>query len=107
GSITCLPGLAGKYRIRTQPKKIVEHLRRSDLRFRITPKSAHKNLLHRADRFLESPAMQTQQPIRLRRRTFVAGTAAIASALSTRSAVAANEKINVGFIGYGLIGKRH
>src|SRR5438270_11743017 len=52
-------------------------------------------------------AMQTEQPTRLPRRTFVAGAAAMASALSARSAVAANEKINVGFIGYGLIGKRH
>src|SRR5437868_2004514 len=51
--------------------------------------------------------MQTEQPTRLPRRTFVAGAAAMASALSARSAVAANEKINVGFIGYGLIGKRH
>src|SRR5947209_14831071 len=51
--------------------------------------------------------MQSDQPIRLRRRTFVAGAAAAASALSARSAVAANDKINVGFIGYGLIGKRH
>src|SRR6478736_5920447 len=41
------------------------------------------------------------------RRSFVAGAAAAAGALAVRSAVAANEKINVGFIGYGLIGKRH
>src|SRR5438874_11749867 len=46
---------------------------------------------------------------KLPRRSFVAGaTAAIATtAAATKSAVAANEKINVGFIGYGLIGKRH
>jgi predicted dehydrogenase len=44
----------------------------------------------------------------LPRRSFVAGTtAAIATAAAAQSAVAANEKINVGFIGYGLIGKRH
>src|SRR5437588_8909790 len=42
------------------------------------------------------------------RRTFVAGSTAVtASLLMARSAVAANEKINVGCIGYGLIGKRH
>ncbi len=42
------------------------------------------------------------------RRSFLAATAAIAtSAGAVRSASAANEKINVGFIGYGLIGKRH
>ena len=45
----------------------------------------------------------------LTRRGFVAGTtAAIATSASVaRTAVAANEKINVGFVGYGLIGKRH
>jgi predicted dehydrogenase len=45
----------------------------------------------------------------LTRRSFVAGTTAAiaATASAARSAVAANEKINVGFIGYGLIGKRH
>jgi len=43
------------------------------------------------------------------RRSFIAGTAATiaTSAAAVRSACAANEKINVGFIGYGLIGKRH
>jgi predicted dehydrogenase len=41
------------------------------------------------------------------RRAFVAGAAAAASAAAIRTASAANEKINVGFIGYGLIGKRH
>src|SRR5438132_1990064 len=42
------------------------------------------------------------------RRTFVAGSTAIAAtAVMARTAVAANEKINVGFIGYGLICKRH
>src|SRR5438874_6521713 len=46
---------------------------------------------------------------KLPRRSFVAGaTAAIATtAAAVKSASAANEKINVGFIGYGLIGKRH
>src|SRR5436190_8786185 len=44
----------------------------------------------------------------LQRRDFVAGTtAAVATSLTIHSAVAASEKINVGFIGYGLIGKRH
>src|SRR3954468_5796257 len=53
--------------------------------------------------------MNRFQPIvPLNRRSFVAGaTAAIATVTATTSAVAANEKINVGFIGYGLIGKRH
>jgi predicted dehydrogenase len=42
------------------------------------------------------------------RRTFVAASsAALAATLAARYSVAANEKINVGFIGYGLIGKRH
>jgi len=43
------------------------------------------------------------------RRSFLAGTTAAiaASSAAVRSASAANEKINVGFIGYGLIGKRH
>jgi predicted dehydrogenase len=46
---------------------------------------------------------------RLPRRSFLAGTtAAIATtAAVVKSASAANEKIGVGFIGYGLIGKRH
>jgi len=43
----------------------------------------------------------------LPRRTFCASTAAVVSAAAVKSASAANEKINVGFIGYGLIGKRH
>lgn len=43
----------------------------------------------------------------LPRRTFLATTTAAASALAVRSASAANEKINVGCIGFGLIGKRH
>jgi predicted dehydrogenase len=54
--------------------------------------------------------METNQTISaFPRRSFVAGTAvAIAStAAVVKSASAANEKINVGFIGYGLIGKRH
>jgi predicted dehydrogenase len=48
-------------------------------------------------------------PLRLPRRSFIAGTtAAVATtAAAFKPAVAANEKINVGFIGYGLIGKRH
>src|SRR3954470_20928362 len=43
----------------------------------------------------------------LPRRAFCASTAAALSAAAVKSASAANEKINVGFIGYGLIGKRH
>jgi predicted dehydrogenase len=48
-------------------------------------------------------------PPKLPRRSFLATTtAAIATtAAAAKSASAANEKINVGFIGYGLIGKRH
>jgi predicted dehydrogenase len=47
-------------------------------------------------------------PLQFPRRSFIAGTtAAIASAAAVGSASAASEKINVGFIGYGLIGKRH
>lgn len=44
----------------------------------------------------------------LNRRAFVAGSAAtVATALSRRSIAGANERIGVGIIGYGLIGKRH
>jgi predicted dehydrogenase len=46
-------------------------------------------------------------PPNIQRRSFVAGATAAACSLAARSTVAANEKINVGFIGYGLIGKRH
>src|SRR5687767_4214330 len=47
-------------------------------------------------------------PLPLPRRSFIAGTTAVvACSAAANSAVAANEKINVGFIGYGLIGKRH
>src|SRR6476469_870528 len=50
----------------------------------------------------------TRWPATLPRRSFVAGTtAAVATAIAARQSSAANEKINVGFIGYGLIGKRH
>src|SRR5436853_4890566 len=53
--------------------------------------------------------MERNQPTSmLPRRSFLAATTAIAaSATAVRSASAANERINVGFIGYGLIGKRH
>jgi predicted dehydrogenase len=45
---------------------------------------------------------------RLARRAFVSGASAVAaSAVAARAASAPNEKIGVGFIGYGLIGKRH
>ena len=44
---------------------------------------------------------------RLHRRTFVGLTAASVAAAASRQAVAANEKIGIGLIGYGLIGKRH
>ena len=44
----------------------------------------------------------------LPRRAFVSGAAAgVASTLVSRMTVAANDKIGVGFIGFGLIGKRH
>jgi predicted dehydrogenase len=44
----------------------------------------------------------------LPRRAFVAGSAAGAiSALAAGRAVAASEQIGIGFVGYGLIGKRH
>src|SRR5437868_12268705 len=54
--------------------------------------------------------MEPSQPTStLPRRYFLAGTTAAiaATAAAAKSATAANEKINVGFIGYGLIGKRH
>ncbi len=44
----------------------------------------------------------------LNRRTFVkAGAAALLTAASWRRVLGANERVGVGFIGYGLIGKRH
>lgn len=43
----------------------------------------------------------------MQRRTLLSGIALAATHVAARSAVAANDKINVGFIGYGLIGKRH
>ena len=44
----------------------------------------------------------------LSRRTFVqAGAATLLTAASWRRVPGANERIGVGFIGYGLIGKRH
>jgi predicted dehydrogenase len=45
---------------------------------------------------------------RFSRRSFVqAGTASVLTAVSWQRALGANERIGVGFIGYGLIGKRH
>jgi len=41
------------------------------------------------------------------RRVFVGAAAATVAAAAARRAVAANEKIGLGLIGYGLIGKRH
>src|SRR4030088_288645 len=44
----------------------------------------------------------------LYRRAFVqVGTASVLSAASWQRVLGANERIGVGFIGYGLIGKRH
>src|SRR5437773_12132508 len=44
----------------------------------------------------------------LYRRQFVRGAAAVtATAISARRVQGANERIGIGFIGYGLIGKRH
>ncbi len=43
----------------------------------------------------------------LSRRTLVGGAAAFLSAASSLRVLGANERIGVGFIGYGLIGKRH
>jgi myo-inositol 2-dehydrogenase / D-chiro-inositol 1-dehydrogenase len=53
--------------------------------------------------------MATKNAWNVPRRSFLAGASAAiaASAAAVQSASAANEKINVGFIGYGLIGKRH
>ena len=46
--------------------------------------------------------------VEIPRRAFVAGSAAAAaSVLAARRALAASAQIGVGFIGYGLIGKRH
>lgn len=51
---------------------------------------------------------QCNVSFRLPRRNLIEGAAAaVATTLAIRTAVAANEKIGLGFIGYGLIGKRH
>src|SRR4051812_4494224 len=48
------------------------------------------------------------QALGLSRRTFVRSSTALAlSAASYRRVLGANERIGVGFIGFGLIGKRH
>jgi predicted dehydrogenase len=55
---------------------------------------------------MASPTEQPEQP--LDRRAFVqAGAATLLSAASWQRIVGANERVGVGFIGYGLIGKRH
>ncbi len=41
------------------------------------------------------------------RRTFVGAAAALTAAAATSQAAAANDKVGIGLIGYGLIGKRH
>ena len=43
----------------------------------------------------------------LTRRSFLAGSATALTAASYRRVMGANERIGVGFVGYGLIGKRH
>src|SRR5579872_6728615 len=57
----------------------------------------------------DSPASRPGDcPEALSRRTFVqAGAAATLTSASWRRVLGANERIGVGFIGYGLIGKRH
>jgi predicted dehydrogenase len=47
-------------------------------------------------------------PVPIHRRTFVQGSAAaLLRAAGARGVVGANERIGIGFIGFGLIGKRH
>jgi len=43
----------------------------------------------------------------MRRRNFISSAAVAATAFAAQRSIAANDKINVGFIGFGLIGKRH
>src|SRR5256885_6293354 len=54
-------------------------------------------------------AHETPSPAPLSRRGFVQGAAGAAAltALSYRRVLGANERVGVGFIGFGLIGKRH
>src|SRR5262249_61510590 len=55
------------------------------------------------------PAVPRDHPCRkLNRRAFVqTGAAAMLTAASWSRVLGANERVGVGFIGYGLIGKRH
>src|SRR5437879_9762000 len=56
---------------------------------------------------METFSPQPDDPV-LSRRAFVqTGTTAVLSAASYGRVLGANERIGVGFIGYGLIGKRH
>ena len=44
----------------------------------------------------------------INRRTFVqAGAAAVLTAVSHKRVLGANDRVGIGFVGYGLIGKRH
>src|SRR4029079_8958124 len=68
-------------------------------------------MINRTDQLANS-ALRNPMNQNLRRRSFLAAsTAGLTTAAAVKSATAqsaaANEKINVGFIGYGLIGKRH
>src|SRR5262245_56068731 len=52
--------------------------------------------------------MERMSSVPLGRRQFVqAGAAAVLTAASYERVLGANDRIGVGFIGYGLIGKRH
>src|SRR5438876_1310332 len=56
---------------------------------------------------MEPSSPQSAAPV-INRRAFVqAGAASVLSAASWQRVLGANERIGVGFIGYGLIGKRH
>src|SRR5262249_53507437 len=48
-----------------------------------------------------------ERPVLSRRSILWAGTAAALTATSYGRVLGANERVNVGFIGFGLIGKRH
>ncbi|MBL8798213.1 MAG: gfo/Idh/MocA family oxidoreductase, partial [Planctomycetia bacterium] len=50
---------------------------------------------------------ERSRPAAIDRRAFVQGAAVTLTAASYARVLGANEKLGVGFIGYGLIGKRH
>jgi predicted dehydrogenase len=67
--------------------------------------SSGLGLLGRSDRM--QPSSPRTLAGKLRRRAFLGAGAATLTAASWKRVLGANERVGVGFIGYGLIGKRH